>query len=354
MHVKYLEERHRADGTPYWVVAPKKRLREATGMGYQQFSDRDEAVSYARDLAQAVEDYRRRNSGSVHVKDDTVDGLLSYYMTTRHYGELAESTRTNYRSLMRTISKVRLGQSNTLFGQMLYSNIDPKHADAFYDHLRKDGSPTRAVDAVKVCRKAWNVAMRGGLVRSNPWTKMNITKPAPRIVLWEPEEVERFISTADEMGEWSMGTVAMLCYHLCQRPGDMRQLRWKHFTGEDFDFVQAKTGERVEVMASPQLLQRIGKPRHPEICIAPANFDGDPISNSAFYAKYRRILSRSGLPQHLQARDWRRTGATEMAEAGCTEDELRSVTGHRSRGILNIYVRPTKKLSRAGMMKRFG
>jgi len=43
-----------------------------------------------------------------------------------------------------------------------------------------------------------------------------------------------------------------------------------------------------------------------------------------------------------------------MAEAGCTEDELRSVTGHQSRDVLSIYVRPTRKLAAAGINKRFG
>lgn len=37
-------------------------------------------------------------------------------------------------------------------------------------------------------------------------------------------------------------------------------------------------------------------------------------------------------------RDLGRTGATEMAEAGCTEDELRSVKGHQSRDVLSMYV----------------
>jgi len=52
--------------------------------------------------------------------------------------------------------------------------------------------------------------------------------------------------------------------------------------------------------------------------------------------------------------DLRRTGATEMAESGCTEDQLRAVTGHKSRVILETYVRPTRRMARAGMNKRFG
>jgi integrase len=72
------------------------------------------------------------------------------------------------------------------------------------------------------------------------------------------------------------------------------------------------------------------------------------------YVKYfARIRRAAGLPKELQIRDLRRTGATEMAEAGCTEDELRSVTGHQSRDVLSIYVRPTTKLAAAGINKRF-
>ena len=49
----------------------------------------------------------------------------------------------------------------------------------------------------------------------------------------------------------------------------------------------------------------------------------------------------------------RRSGATEMGETGCTEDETAAITGHRSREMLNIYVNPTQKIADSGMSKRF-
>ena len=39
--------------------------------------------------------------------------------------------------------------------------------------------------------------------------------------------------------------------------------------------------------------------------------------------------------------------------AGVVQDELRSVTGHQSRDVLSIYVRPTDKLAATGINKRF-
>ena len=73
------------------------------------------------------------------------------------------------------------------------------------------------------------------------------------------------------------------------------------------------------------------------------------------YSKHAAtIRDQAGLPKELKISDLRRTGATEMAESGCTEDELRSVTGHQSRDVLSIYVRPTDKLAEKGIEKRFG
>jgi len=43
-----------------------------------------------------------------------------------------------------------------------------------------------------------------------------------------------------------------------------------------------------------------------------------------------------------------------MAESGASADEIRAVTGHQSRDILNIYVRPTRGIAKNGMKRRFG
>jgi len=185
-----------------------------------------------------------------------------------------------------------------------------------------------------------------------------------RVVMWEPEQVTQFIKTADSMGIWSMGTLALLCYDLCQRPGDMRQLRWSDYQNGQFSFTQEKTQTVVDIPASPRLLERLANPpriavkgtmpfkRYNDPTIIIYEPTGQPLTR--FYNRVTaRIRNAAGLPFELQMRDLRRTGATEMAEAGCTEDELRSVTGHQSRDVLSIYVRPTKRLAQAGINKRF-
>lgn len=355
--VKYLEERSRSNGRKIWVVNPPKSVRQALDVGYEQFEVRADAVRLAETISQAYSDYRRGIKKDLSIPLDTVDGLIAFYKTTNEWKKLAGNSSRFYSLMIRTACNHRIGQSNILLGQMQSRNVTPKHADALYGELQAEFSAHRAVSVIKVLRKIWYVGKRHGLVSLNPFERMGLKGLNDREVLWEPDDAEAFIRKSDEMGLWSIGTIALLGYDLCQRPGDMRQLQWKNYKDGVFRFVQEKTGTKVEIPASPRLVERLGPilATHP----APDQFivlceaTGRPYDRF-LYAKYaRKIRDAAGLSSELQIRDLRRTGATEMAEAGCTEDELRSVTGHQSRDVLSIYVRPTRKLAQAGVSKRF-
>jgi integrase len=230
-------------------------------------------------------------------------------------------------------------------------------ADKVYDAVREQFSVHRANGVCKILRRIWFTGRRGFLSPNavNPFAQMGLTETPPRVILWEPEQVDEFIAQSDKQGLSSVGTLALLCYHLCQRPGDMRQITWDQYKDGVFTFVQEKTKAEVKLEASPQLIQRLsGMKQTKDGPIIVSETTGRPY-DMRLYSKYAaKIRQAAGLPEELQLRDLRRTGATELAEAGCTEDELRSVTGHMSRNVLNVYVRPTKKLAASAMSKRFG
>jgi integrase len=133
----------------------------------------------------------------------------------------------------------------------------------------------------------------------------------------------------------------------------MRQLRWDNYKGGLFKYTQEKTGTDMEVPASPRLIERLESITNRQDEIAICETTANPYSKDLLVKYFARIRLRSGLPKELQLRDLRRTGATEMAESGCTEDELRAVTGHQSREILATYVRPTTRLATSAVNKRF-
>jgi len=357
MKIKYLYRRVGKRGDVVWAVNPPKQVRETIGAAYQQFNNREEATKYALSVDEAYSDYKRGIHRQLKVNRDTVDGLIAFYKTTSEWKKLTHNSKVHYNLVIETARRMRIGTANINFTEMMVKNVSPTHADKLYQTLSTTISAHRAMHTCKVLRKIWYVGKRHGLVQFNPFERMGLKALEDRVVLWEPDQVATFISTADKMGMGSIGTLALLCYDLCQRPGDMRQLRWEQYKEGVFTFAQEKTNTEVSIPASPRLQERLrevysmGGSSHEEIVVCEAT---QRPYDRRLYAKWAaKVRLEAKLPSTLQLRDLRRTGATEMAEAGCTEDELRSVTGHQSRDVLSIYVRPTKKLAIAGINKRF-
>lgn len=355
MHIKYLEERTRADGRKVWAVKPPKYVQDAIGAQFETYDNRADAVRKATIVADAYQDYKRGIKRDISIPQDTVEGLIAFYKSTNEYKKLTPNSQRLYHLMIKSAVELRIGQSNIRFGEMQVKNVSPTHSDKLYATLKEGISEHRAVHVCKVMRKVWYVGKRHGKVQVNPFERMGLKGLEERKVLWEPEDVRNLVSFSDNSGFQSIGHLLMLCYDLCQRPGDMRQLQWKHYKDGVMRFVQEKTGTEVTIPCSPRLMRRldpiIGAP---DDYIVVCETTGRPYDRFLYMKYFRRLRKEAGLPDHLQLRDLRRTGATEMAEAGCTEDELRSVTGHQSRDVLRIYVRPTQKLAAAGIMKRFG
>ena len=95
----------------------------------------------------------------------------------------------------------------------------------------------------------------------------------PRVVsFWKPEQVQVFVDAADEMGYHSTGTLALLCFDLCERPSDMLDLTWHNYTTHViksgghkivgyFDFQCRKTNTEKHIPASTRLVERLNTRR---------------------------------------------------------------------------------------------
>lgn len=358
-HYKYMSKTKLKNGH-VWVINPSKAVRKALGVGYEQYNTHEAARQRSVELELAYDGYRRsqRPTKKLHIEEDTVDALWQFYTSRDQYQKLSENSRRTYRFLYTTASQMRIGQSNIPFGRMLVKNVTSKTADDLFLTLKKEKSLHRANSVVKVLRRIWFVGRRGLLSdgASNPFQQMGLQKLTPRRTRWTQKEVDTFVYTADKMGLGSVGTLALLCYDLCQRPGDMRKLKWSNFDGEMFTFTQEKTEQEMYLVLSPRLSERFKDlPRgDDDEFIIKYEKTGREYHDMRMYAKVAQFVrTQAGLNPDLQIRDLRRSGATEMGEAGATEDEIAAVTGHTSRQMLEIYVNPTRKTAAAGMAKRW-
>ena len=374
--VKYLSRRVLKSGKVKYVVNPPDYVKHALKdteieigstvykVEYHQFevNEYEKARAVACSISDKYIDHKRKDKRKVYIQEDSVYGLVAAYKKTAAWDNLAVNSKKYYKFVLNRTLTLHIGNSRNVFGDMLSRNITVAQAEELIAQIKKNTSPHAANAACSILRKTWNVGDRLGYVKTCPFKNMGLRATADRTFVWTEEQVFKFIDTADEMGMRSIGTLALLCYDLCQRPGDMRQLTWANL-GPDpenqneqlFSFEQEKTKTWVEIPPSPRLKERLENAQASSNwhdCILYNENTGQPYIRQHMH-KVSAIRSAANIPKHLQLRDLRRSGATEMAEAGCTNSELRSVTGHKTMDVLAIYVRKTPKLAGAAVNKRF-
>jgi len=362
--IKYLERHQLSTGEISWGANPSKAVREALLVKYESYKDKKDAVDRCMEWEKAFLDYKRGMDRKKHISENSVNGLVAAYKNTSNWDRLSVNSKNTYNQLIHSVMETRIGRSNITFGQTLHHNITVKVAESLHKQLCNDVSEHRANHVCKVLRRVWFVGFRLGLTRSNPFSKMGLVTLPSRDVRWEKGHVDIFVKQADKMGLTSIGTLALMCYHLCQRIGDMRQMRWGNYDLQGdgfFDFVQEKSrtvrkpqGNLVSVPVYDEVLkERLGRLTRggKDDFIILNERTGRPYTRWAYKA-VAEVRKAAGLPEELKISDLRRTGATEAGEAGLTEDEIMSLTGHTSREVVSVYVKKTRRMASTAARKR--
>jgi integrase len=354
--IKFLREKKLKSGKTVFIVNPPDYVKERIGASYETYDSKADAAARCIEVDRLHQAWRKDVEKVYRINSSTVLGMINYYKTTDSWAKLAPNSKATYNHLITGLNKVHLRINNGPFTDMLASNVRKDHVQKLYAYLRDNVSAHRARHTIKFLKLVWNVCEDNDKLKGNPWKVIKLDSDTICDILWTERQVDRFIETADTMGFPSIGTLAMLCYDLCQRPGDMRQLKWENFDGETFVFTQEKTKTEIIVDASPRILKRL---------VADHNMYGqdDFILNyektgtgydNRMYNKIAALVRKECmLPERLKIRFLRHSGATDLAESGATEDEIAAVTGHKSRQMLNIYVKRTKKLAATAQSKRF-
>jgi len=364
-NIKYLEKKVSSKGIITWGVNPSKPLRDKLFLSYESYTDKKTAIARCTDYEEQFELYKLGMDLKRGVKDTTVQGLVDAYYSTSNWLRLSVNSKNTYKQLLGYICDCRIGNSNISFGETLHRKITAETAELLHKQLCKDVSNHRAVHVCKVLRRVWFVGHRLALTQSNPFSKMGIVSLPDREVRWEQDHIDLFVAKADEMEMSSVGTLALLCYHLCQRVGDMRQLTWSCYQNDTFCFVQEKSrtvkkpeGTQMILDTNVYLeerLSRLTRRRDTDFIIINER-TGRPYTKWAYKA-VAEVRKAAGLPEELKISDLRRTGATEAGESGCTTDEIMALTGHTDRQIVNIYVKKTPVMATNASnkrLKRFG
>ena len=170
---------------------------------------------------------------------------------------------------------------------------------------------------------------------------------------WEDWEISAYLDEARRRGRQSMALALMLGVCLGQREGDVLRLgrsAYDPVTGT-VTLRQSKTGRALAVPVLPELEREIAVTPARGTIFVVSEKSGKPYKARYFARIHREICQGAGIPDSRWFMHLRHTAATRLGEAGCSDELIRAVTGHKSRGVVARYVRPTDTMARAAIAK---
>ena len=141
-----------------------------------------------------------------------------------------------------------------------------------------------------------------------------------------------------------------MAYEWCQRLGDMRLLTWDNFdlAERKLYLEQSKRRSQVTLPIEDDLLEMLvqqeqdfGFQQYVVPRTMPVQGQYHPYSLERLSKAGRAVMREAGLSDELRLSDLRRTGTTQMVEAGVPMGQIMSVTGHSNPQSVKPYMKNT-------------
>ena len=285
--------------------------------------------------------------------------MVGDYYSSYEYKELRDETKANYEYIIRQVLATKIDGQN--FGRVDVNKLTSKMCKLAYDEWCERGIHF-ANKAMAIARVVYNHGLRMEMVTRNPFNAVRRRTPKSRTTLWEKDDIMLLLDTAySDFSTRNLGLIAQMAYEWCQRVGDMRLLKWDNI---DFDeqrvhILQSKRRAEVYLPISDDLMDMLTQ-QHEDfgfqeyVAPRPNPIDGkyEPYTIFKMSKHGRALIRNAGLPDTLRLSDLRRTGTTEMVQAGVGIGQIMSVTGHANPQSVKPYIKNTYDAANYALTKR--
>lgn len=293
-------------------------------------------AEYARLLAS--EEVKREN-----YENGTIGKLLEDYRRSPKYLRLAPETRSYYERQIDWLSSL---------AKFRVEEVQRRHLYAFRDHLAS--TPRTADQFIQVMSVVFQFAVKRDLIQKNPAADIERLNEEPiSYVPWSFDECARFETAyAEGAVPVCFMTAYLLGRYIGQRRGDILALTWSAWDGAALTVLPRKTRRKkgtqtFVIPAHTELrahLEQIREERS-SLYLVPAPMNGSWNPRN-FSKAFRATLDRIGLAdRHLHG--LRHLAASSLAEAGCSEHLIMSVTGHATSEMVQRYTRGANQATMA-------
>lgn len=343
---RYVVARHLANGKLQYRFNPPQSLVDAGVVSRSELGTDLRKVRFiAKELNDKIDAYRAELDEIPKIyKTSPFKKLVDAYYKSNDFLMLKERSQSDYKYFIDIAMKD--------LGNIPLERITNRRASHLYEQWVKRGIQL-ANHVATVVSKVFNYAIAMDYIVSNPFAGIKRKKPKQRKTVWTKQDIIQFLDVAySDYKTRSIGLIVQMAYEWCQRIGDMRVLKWDNLDldNQRLTLEQSKRRALVHLPISDDLTEML-RQQFDELgfqdYVAPRPVPSDgmfhPYSMLYLSTCFRSCARLAGISDELRMADIRRTGTTEMVEAGVPISNIMQVTGHQSMQSVMPYMKHTLK-----------
>ena len=266
--------------------------------------------------------------------------LCVQYYKSAMFTELDPRTQKVRRSILERFCQ------NRDDGDKPFALLLPRHIRVRRDEMAD--RPEAANGMVKALRQLYRFALRYDHHDDTPADKVEYLKGnADGFHSWTLAEIEQFEATHPIGGQARLALA--LALYTGQRRSDLVVLGRQHVRDGWLIFTQHKGRNknpvRMEIQIIPELWRIIDQTPTGDLTFLVTSFNR-PFTSNGFGNRFRKWCDEARLPQ-CSVHGLRKAAAARLAALGCTEQEIMSITGHRTSKEVTRYTRAASQKTRA-------
>jgi integrase len=269
--------------------------------------------------------------GINRTKPGTMSALIATYYKAPEFTGLAESTQTTYRN--------QLERFRAEHGDKPVSLLQRGHIKAIIGGMAS--TPAAANNLLDRLKMLMGFAVEEGIRPDNPTFKLKgFRVKSDGFHTWTEDEIAAF-EAAHPIGSKPRLAMALMLY-TGQRRSDAVRMGRQYVSGNRVRVRQQKTSEFLEIPMHPELVRIIAETPKDNMTFLVTAF-GKPFTPAGFGNWFREQCDAAKLPQ-CSAHGLRKAAARRLAEAGCTNAQIKAITGHKTDAEVTRYTKAAEQV----------
>lgn len=343
MRMRFLwSDRDRHGNVRYYLARPgHRKIRIRGEPGSPEFAD-----AYANALAGRTAALGEPLKQEPPAPSGSLRAVIATYTASADFTRLDASTQRVRRAILERLCTARFDGDTMPHGDKPFASMPIKAIRRMRDALAD--RPEAANTMLKALRQVYAFALREEV----PGVIANLARDVPSFASHNPDGFHTW--TLEEVRAYEArhptGTMARLAFdfllYTAQRRSDVILFGRQHVREGWITLTQRKNHRRKPITISipivPPLAASIAATKTGDLTFLVTEHGRPFASSNSFGNKFRDWCDAAGLG-HCSAHGLRKACASRLAELGCSDKQIASITGHRSTKELEKYTRAAQQ-----------